>query len=123
MSWPRRIIATVLALDLLSLLAYAIHRALGNPIGVLESFFDLDREQNLPTWWSSAKLLAVALVLGATCAARRSVDGRRAWLLAAGAVVALGLSLDETALLHERLGVVILPYGQREGTIFEQGGE
>lgn len=122
MSWPRRLVATVLVLDLLILLAYAADTALGHPVGVLESFFDLDREQNLPTWWSSAKLLAAGLVLGAAFLLRRGADGTRAWLLAAAAVVAMGLSLDETALLHERLGIIVLPYDRREGTLFAEGG-
>jgi len=121
-SWPRRLVAAVLVLDLLVLLAYAADTALGHPVGVLESFFDLDGEQNLPTWWSSAKLLAAGLVLGAAFLLRRGTDGARAWLLAAAALVAVGLSLDETALLHERLGLVVLPHGRREGTIFAQGG-
>ena len=122
MSWPRRLVVAVLVLDLLVLLAYAAHAALGHPIGVLESFFDLDREQNLPTWWSSAKLLATGLILGAAFLLRLDADGTRAWLLAAAALIALGLSLDETALLHERLGAVALPHDRREGTLFAQGG-
>ena len=34
----------------------------------------------------------------------------------------VGLSLDETALLHERLGIIVLPYDRREGTLFAEGG-
>ena len=118
----RRLAAALLTIDLLVLLAYAADVLLGHPVGVLSSFVDLDREQNLPTWWSSTKLFLVALVFGTASVLRWRSDGSRAWLLAAAALLAAGLSLDETGLLHERLGTVILPHGQREGTVFEQGG-
>ena len=119
---PRRLAGALLTIDLLVLLAYAADVLLGHPVGVLSSFVDLDREQNLPTWWSSTKLFLVALVFGTAFMLRRPSDGARAWLLAAAALLAAGLSLDETGLLHERLGTVILPHGQRQGTMFEQGG-
>jgi hypothetical protein len=118
----RRLAVALFTIDLLVLLAYLTDVLLGHPVGVLSTFVDLDREQNLPTWWSSAKLFLIALVFGTTFVLRYRSDGPRAWLLAAAALLAAGLSLDETGLLHERLGTVILPHGQREGTMFEQGG-
>lgn len=68
-------------------------------------FFHLDQEGNLPTWFSSALLLAVA---GVAAWAHRlegrntpKVGGRWVWLFVSALFVAL--SADETASLHERL--------------------
>jgi hypothetical protein len=59
---------------------------------------DLNAERNLPTWFSTTILLTAAALLGGIAA-----DGlrrhRRAWRFLA--VVFVGLSLDETASIHE----------------------
>jgi MFS family permease len=65
--------------------------------------FDVNTEQNIPTWFSSSVLLGCAL-LAATIAALARRSGRRDgghWVGLA-VVVAL-MSLDEAAALHERL--------------------
>lgn len=67
---------------------------------------NVDLEANLPAWWNSTLLLAVAGVAlaAALLSGPRSRPGRLSWLaLAAGTAV---LSLDETASFHERLGEV-----------------
>jgi hypothetical protein len=75
-------------------------------VEVRESFvrlFALDREANVPTWFSSSILLASAALLGWIAMNRR---GRKApfwrhWT--ALALVFLFFSLDETAQIHEML--------------------
>lgn len=62
---------------------------------------DPNGEANLPTWYSSSKLLLAGAVLA-----------DRAWLLrspllAACAVLAIGMSADETANLHELAGFLL----------------
>jgi len=69
------------------------------------SLFDLDVEANLPSWYSSVKLLGVAIL----SAALASGEGRRVWAL--HALLFVGLSADEAASIHEGLarGLMELP--------------
>jgi len=65
--------------------------------------FDLDSEQNVPSWYSSIKLLAVAVLF--TCFAqhmRKRGTGRLTLWVAAALFFAL--SLDEYAQIHECVG-------------------
>ena len=64
---------------------------------------DVDREHNVPTWWSGAILLVAALL--AAAAAAEALRARRAQGLRFGALAALLAlaSLDEIAALHERI--------------------
>lgn len=112
----------LLVLDLVVLGMYLLDNALGHPVVVLESFWDLDRESNLSTWYSSAKFLILALLLGWCALVRWEPDRWRAGVVGAGALLAALLSVDETAIIHERFGAVLLPYGQREETVFREGG-
>ena len=61
--------------------------------------FDLLRESNVPTWFSQAQFLAA----GAACAAVAisEAPARTAWMLLAATMTFF--SLDEVAMLHERL--------------------
>jgi hypothetical protein len=66
--------------------------------------FDVNTEATVPTWYSAALLLAVAAVCGVlvvvSTVAGRGGGGRWAIL----ALVFAGMSMDEVAALHERLG-------------------
>jgi hypothetical protein len=66
--------------------------------------FSLDREANVPSWFSSALLLTAAglLALVALDALTRKAPWRRHW--AGLSLVFVVLSLDETAEIHERIG-------------------
>jgi hypothetical protein len=66
--------------------------------------FSLDREANVPSWFSSALLLTAAglLALVALDALARKAPWRRHW--AGLSLVFVVLSLDETAEIHERIG-------------------
>ena len=74
---------------------------------MLDRMFDLDRESNVPTWVASSLLLVAGFELFAV--SRTSLPHverfRGRWVLLG--VLFLLLSLDESARLHERLGVVI----------------
>lgn len=82
----------------------------------LSRLLDLNAEQNLPTWYSSAKLLLIAVLFAvmawavwnrrpspaaaaAPAASRSGVYG-----LAAAACLCLFMSADETAVIHENVG-------------------
>jgi hypothetical protein len=70
------------------------------PMGVIVRL-DLDRENNIPTWFSSALLAAAAILLFFIARARSALrDGLAPYWLGL-ALVFLYLSVDETASLHE----------------------
>jgi hypothetical protein len=98
-----RALGVVVTCLLLAHAAGLISTALGhgNLLGWV-SAFDVNRESNVPTWYSSAALATAAALLALIAilkrAARDPFAGR--WLLLA--VIFLFLSCDETALLHER---------------------
>lgn len=64
-------------------------------------------ESNLPTWFSSIQLFVIALVLATI--ALRDIERHRpeTWTLAAVPLLFGFLSLDEVAMLHERIGNLI----------------
>jgi hypothetical protein len=79
--------------------------------------FNLDEENNIPTWVSSSMLLACSLLLGLIGWAKRGAKGpdARRWL--ALAAIFLCLSMDEGSSLHEMtspLGYALL---QRTGPL------
>jgi hypothetical protein len=85
----------------------------------------LNGEANLPTWYSSIKLFMLAFLLLALARGFIRSGGHRAWIMLILALVFFGLSLDEVASFHERLGSaldVLLPGGQRVNTIFYKTG-
>lgn len=95
--WLLGIIVTVICL-------YAASKFMENCVSPycheMEEFFHLDREANLPSWFSSTLwLLAAGCALGITFEQRKD---RRHWQ---GLVVLfIFLSLDEAAMFHERFG-------------------
>jgi hypothetical protein len=119
------VVAAFFALDAILVGLYLVERATRPwPHGVSQ-FFDLNREGNLPTWFSSVQWLCVAALLGAFAwrLVRRSEAGGRPLL--ALAFLFLCLSLDEVAQIHERLGLRsdrLLPNGTRAGGPFPYTG-
>jgi hypothetical protein len=90
------VLALLLAADAVTVALHVVNE-LG---GFYAQMFNLDLEQNLPTWLSSAQFLGVAI--GATLLARRTEDRVRlaSFVLAA---VFVYFSVDEVALVHEKL--------------------
>jgi hypothetical protein len=73
---------------------YGLHRT--------ARLFDLDQESNIPTWFSSLLLAAAAatsFVISHQC---RGTPAVRPWL--GLALIFVGMSVDETASLHEMFG-------------------
>lgn len=67
----------------------------------LVRLLDVDVETSIPTWFSSAILLISAALLAAIGSATRSRGGGSALPWYGLAVIFLGLSSDETAVIHE----------------------
>lgn len=81
------------------------------PESMVRIYFDLAREQNLPTWVNVCLLTLAAAIAGLVAALAR--DGRDPSALpwAVFALICAGLSLDDMTALHERLD----PLGRQLG--------
>ena len=105
-SATRRVVWSLLAVELLLVALYWLKIICGDPPS-LNPLFDLDGEANIPAWFSSAQLLAIALTLwtaNRSRGSRPSPSRRFINLLAAGFAL---LSLDETAQIHETITGII----------------
>lgn len=90
----------------------------------LNDLFNLYRENNIPTWFSSVQLALVGVVFGLFAWAQRQ-KGDMAWPMVLAALAFLFLSLDEVAQIHEKIGMVsdvLLPGGDRTNTVFWRSG-
>lgn len=65
--------------------------------------FNLNREANIPTWYSSLSLLVCALLLGLIGTLTRKGKQRFAWHWLILSLIFIYLSLDEAASLHEQV--------------------
>ena len=72
----------------------------------LVNLFDFDREMNIPTLYSSIQLIVACLLLS-IIGAKHRLNGENYVLWIALAVIFLFLAVDETALIHEVIGVRI----------------
>lgn len=102
-----RRVVTIFAMAITGLMAAHVaglisKNVFGNDwLGGLVPAFNVGREQNVPTWYSSSALLITALLLGFIGLVRWQGRGRFAggWIML-GLIFAF-LSCDETATLHE----------------------
>ena len=77
--------------------------------------FDLEEEANIPTWYSSAALLMCAGLLAVIAAAKKGSGGRYSGRWYGLSFIFLLMSVDESATLHEKVGVAI-------SKVFDTGG-
>lgn len=66
--------------------------------------FRLSDEANVPTWWSSAQLLMIGVLLSILAYRLISLGKPQAWLMTLPALLFLFLSMDEVATIHEEIG-------------------
>jgi hypothetical protein len=96
-----RLFRRLILAEIFLVAAYWIDILLGEPVHLLHGLFDLDGEANIPTWFSSGQLLAIAIALWAVAFYRhKPARPSRAFLLTLGTVFLL-LSADEVVQLHE----------------------
>jgi hypothetical protein len=99
----RKLFLSLVCLQLLFVVVYGTDAWVHGPNEHLDEVIDLDAEGNLPTWFSSFQLALVAISFG-TLATRVRATGRpsRRFLQTCGGFFLL-LSIDETAMFHERI--------------------
>jgi hypothetical protein len=104
---PRPVLPPLVVALLAADAAMALAAGAGFVFGSHGGLWDLVRlgeESNVPTWYSSSQLLLIALLLAPLAVRDVRLRAPRTWpLVLVPAFFAL-LSLDEAAMLHERLG-------------------
>src|SRR4030095_2607313 len=102
-----RIFLLAVSCELVLVAIYWFDILTGTRLHLLHALFDLDSEGNIPAWFSSSQLFAVAITFF-SCARRRGSDRRpsRVFFILAG-IASLYVSSDETAQIHERVTAVI----------------
>ncbi|MCM1984687.1 hypothetical protein [Lyngbya confervoides] len=114
----------VLGLHLINLM-FQVNRFYGTGYdGHLYSLFHVGFDSNIPTWYSSwllflAALLSVLVSLGRIRGQNSGYPARKSWL--GLALLLFLMSLDETAMMHERLGDIIEKQVQNLGGFFYYG--
>lgn len=83
--------------------------------------FDLDSEISIPTWFSQMLLLLIGVLCGLVATHFRHKKAKKLYVYQwrALAVIALFMSIDEGAAIHERMSLFIAKYtGDLSGTFF-----
>jgi hypothetical protein len=98
------LVPAIVALNVLNAIAVFLYHHRHHQGGRFFRTFSLDKEANVPSWFSSALLLTAAAVLAlvALDALARRARWDRHWV--GLSLVFVVLSLDETAEIHERIG-------------------
>jgi hypothetical protein len=104
----RRRVPTVVAVffiaDVLVVVLAVINYGVAHYLGIEHpSFLRLNAESNLPTWYSSFQHGVVAALFGCLAIREIRIDLRR-WCIVLPALMFLFFSLDETAMVHDRIG-------------------
>ena len=117
------LVRLMFCLDLAMGLLYFFSRRARNVIAKpLLNFFDLNGEQNLPSWYSAGQLALIGGLLVAFAAAELRRGVRAAWALMLGGLAFLFLSLDEMTSLHENFGYWLDKHQHRRTTVFDETG-
>jgi hypothetical protein len=98
-----RLLQTLIAIESLFVIFYAIDTFLREKVWLLHALFDLDGEANIPTWFSSCQLFLIGVIMFLPGVVRRKAERPSRPFLLVLSVCFLILSLDETAQLHERI--------------------
>lgn len=126
-SHVRPLILLVFAADVVLVSAYLVFFLHGNPLGNdSPGLFNLDMEGNIPSWYSSIKLLAVALCAFFLGRLVFTYDRLAGAAVLIGAAIFAYLSMDEGSAIHERIGdktdLLLTDGVGPTGTMFEVTG-
>jgi hypothetical protein len=111
--------------DLALALVYLLNWELRQPFATITLLVDLNGEANLPTWYSSIQLFAVATLLAIFAFGEFDKKNIHTWTLLVWPFVFLALSLDEVAQIHEYVGYksdILLPGRTRDNSVFHETG-
>src|SRR6185503_18029981 len=99
----RKLLLTAICIELLLVVAYGTDAWVQGSTGQLNELINLDGEGNLPAWFSSFQLALISISFWTLAArARERHRPSRRFLRLCGGFFLL-LSIDETAMLHERI--------------------
>lgn len=103
-----KILRLLIICEIFFLVVYAIMAIVAPQVkwGPFEPLFDLDFESSIPTWFSSAQLIVIALLLYAISGS----SVRYRWFFVFGALIFGFLSIDETVQIHERISLIAVAY-------------
>lgn len=90
---------------LILLVVYAANRWLGNPFETVGILFDVDGEANIPAWFSSMQLFCIGIAFLFLRLVMGKAPGSR--LFKAMGIVFIFLSMDEAAVIHEKITGVL----------------
>ncbi|GAA4883437.1 hypothetical protein [Actinomycetospora straminea] len=113
-TWVLLVVVTLGLAGLSLLLTLAVPTP-GPQLAPWVGYLDVDREGNVPTWWSVGLLVSaaaghlVAGLVGRAAGAR----GAAGWLVTAA--ILAGMSLDDMTSIHERVGDLVRPEGAAAG--------
>lgn len=99
----QRLLAGLIAFEAMLVAVYAIYPSLGSSsTRIGDAFFDLDEEGNIPSWFSSAQLLSIGVLMWCVAFLQAAEDRpSRLSLLVLGACF-IFFSMDESLVIHER---------------------
>jgi hypothetical protein len=98
-----RLLQSLVVIEGLFVIVYAIDALLRENFWLLHALFDLDGEANVPTWFSSCQLYLIGVIMFLLSFIRYKAGRPSRPFLFVLSVCFLLLSLDETAQLHERM--------------------
>lgn len=111
--------------DFFLVFVYLLSIAYGGPFVFFTRLIDLDGEANLPSWYSSIQLFFVGILWSFLIYEKVEREDKSTWELLLIPILFLMLSLDESAQIHEYIGLksdALLPTGRRSDTLFQETG-
>ncbi len=103
----RTLFIGLLFFEISLVLVFFFNLLLGSPVVEIHKLFHLDREANIPAWFSSMQLFMIGMVFFLTGYRSQSQLVLSRTVLVFLAVVFIFLSMDESASIHERMHVIL----------------
>jgi hypothetical protein len=99
----QRVLVGLLVFEAMLVVVYAIYPSLGpSSVRIGDEFFDLDQEGNIPSWFSSAQLLLIGVLMWCLAFLQAAEDQPSRHSLVLLGACFIFLSIDESLAIHER---------------------